>query len=123
MFFIYKTVILKQFWGNSGFSYIQGTMGLLAQRPLPDARQERLARRPLLHTREGWLARKPPPDARKLAGVGRVVRRGGNQSDADLIPSKPAVPDAHDTVGHRESTILEGFREHRSISALGQKSA
>ena len=65
--------------------YIQATMGL-AQRPPPDASQGRRVRRPPPDAREGGLARKPPPDACKLAGVGRIVRWGGNPPEAGLIP-------------------------------------
>ena len=50
-------------------------------------------------------------------------RQGGNLPDAGLIPSNPTVPDAQGTVGHRESTILEGFPKHRAISGPKRKSA
>ena len=60
--------------------------GRLARRPPPDAREGGLARRPPPDAREGGLVRKPPLDARKLAGVGRIVRRGGNPPDAGLNP-------------------------------------
>ena len=128
--------------------YIQGTVGLgqrpppdarqgrlarrpppdareggLARRPPPDAREEGLARKPPPDAREGGLARKPPPDARDLAGVGRVFAGEEIRPTLASPPLNPAVSDAHGTVEHRESTILEGFPERRAVSGPGEKYA
>ena len=89
--------------------------------------------RPTL-AREGWrgnlrpmLARgageKAPARRSRSCGRRASFRRGGNPPDAGLIPSNPTVPDAQGTVGHRESTILEGFPKHRAISGPKRKSA
>ena len=67
--------------------------------------------------REEGLAGKPLPDARKLAGVGRIVCRGGNPPGAGLNPKNAGVPDARDIVGHRKSTTLTDVPEHRAKSA------
>ena len=163
MLFIYKRAVSREFkeiQGNTGFLHIQRTVGL-AQRPPPDTREGRLASRPPPDAREGRLARilrstlarggwressarrsrgeageNPPPDARKLAGVGRNVRRQGNSPDAGLSPSNPGVPDARDIVGRRKSTILDGFLrgrakvghvrnlpDARKLAGVGEKSA
>ena len=102
-----------------------------ARRSRGRAGEETSARR----SREGAGEKAP---ARRSRSCGRRVsfRQGGNPPDAGLIPSNPTVPDAQGTVGHRESTILEGFPKHRAISGpkgnlpdarklagIGQKSA
>ena len=97
--------------------------GRLARKPSPYALQGRLARKSSPDALQGRLARMAPPDARKLVGVGRIVRRGGNPPDAGLTPSNPEVPDARDIVGHGESTMLEGFPERQAISRPGKESA
>ena len=87
-----------------------------------EAGEEVLARHSPGEAGEEVLARHSPGEAgedgpaRRSQSCGRRASfcQGGNPPDAGLSPSSPAVPDAYDTVGHRQSTILKGFPMHRA---------
>ena len=115
--------------------YIQGIVGL-GQRPPPDARQgqageEASARRSRGRAGEETSARrsrggageKAPARRSRSCGRRASFRRGINPPDAGLTFPNPAVSDAHGTVEHRESTILEDFPERRAVSGPEEKYA
>ena len=102
--------------------------------------------RPTL-AREGWRGGLLPTLARDCwrGGLSPTLARGGwresprptlaiLRASGEFSPGRksarrwphspnPAVSDAHGTVEHRESTILEGFPERRAVSGPGEKYA
>ena len=130
---ICKRTISKEFMENQGSCIPKEQRGWRqGLHPTLDRRGWRGGICPTL-ARAGWrevLARHSPGEAgedgpaRHSQACGRRAsfRRGGNPPDAGVIPSNLTVPDAQGTVGHRESTILEGFPKHRAISGPRSKS-